>query len=257
MGSPGTFSLSPQKSSTIKKLLGRDYGQAPKKGLTEPAPLAAAFFREIFRERDWTGLITGQEWRKCASLLLKGVSEARVLSRGDLEAWLAKQKIELGTASPLIQWGDRWIEKLDRELSDRNVIGFELSTYALRQTLEDLYSAQKSPFDVTRKELVSELKTVDTRTAFKAYVESYLRQVINYVMAGYPPKDAAEDQRLSTFMNTVEKQELPKLANQFLGALEKYSGSISGEGRPLSVALENIPEWVDISRNILTGEAKK
>jgi hypothetical protein len=257
MGSPGTFSLSPQKSNTIRKLLGRDFSQTSRKGLTEPAPLAAAFFREIFRERDWTGLITGREWRKCASLLLKGVGEARVLSRRDLESWLEKQKIEAGTASPLIEWGDRWIEKLDKELSDRNVIGFELSTYALRQTLEDLYSPDKSPFDLTRTALIEELKTVDTRTAFRAYVQSYLRQVIHYVMAGYPPKDAEDDQKLSKFMDTVEKQEIPKLANQFLSALEKYSGTKGRAGQALSVVLEDVPEWVDISKRILTGEAKK
>jgi len=256
MGSPGTFSLSLPKRDKIRKLIGEEYGQVSRKGLTEPAPLSAAFFREIFRERDWTGLITGREWRKCASLLLKGVGEARVLPRSELESWLRKQQIEMGAESPLIEWGDRWIEKLDRELGDRNVIGFELSTYALRQTLEDLYSPEKSPFDLTRKALINELKKVDTRTAFRAYVKAYLRQVINYVMAGYPPTNADEAERVASFIETVERKEIPKLANQFVEALEKYSVTKGRAGQATSVVLEDVPEWVDISKKILVGEVK-
>jgi hypothetical protein len=256
MGSPGTFSLSPKKSAAIGNVLASGAGRTAPKGLTEPAPLAAAFFRELFRHSDWTGLITGREWRRCASLLVQGVSAAHA-HESNLESWVEKQKIDLTSEAPLIEWGDRWLEQLDRELSQRDIIAFELSTYALRQTLEELFAPEGSPFDLNKDQLLEGLKKVETSDAFKTYVRSYLRQVIRHIVGGYPPGNAEKERERTEFMRAVEQEEIPKLADQFLNSLERYSSKKVSAGRAISKVLEDVPEWMEDSKKILTGEVKK
>lgn len=265
MGSPGTFSLSPKKSAAIGNVLASGAGRTAPKDLTEPAPLAAAFFREIFRDKNWTGLITGREWRKCASLLVQAIGAARA-HQTNLESWIEKENIRateegplisVTGEAPLIEWGDRWVKRLDKEMSQRDIIGFELSTYALRQTLEELYSPEGSPFDLKKAELIKGLKEVDTRTAFKTYVRSYLGQVIRHIIGGYPPENDKKERERAEFMRVVEREEIPKLADQFLNSLEKYLSDKVGAGTAISRVLEDVPGWIDESKKILTGEVKK
>jgi hypothetical protein len=249
MGSPGTFSLSPKKSQSIKDLLAPDPSKTPQGE-------AAEFFKKIFADKDWKGLFLGEEWQSFARLLVTRVAEAQV-RKEELESWLKNQKVDLDARLPLIQLGDRWLEKLDRDLSERDVFAFELAKNALRRTLEDLYSPNKSPFDVRKGDLLKRLKAVDAEPAFKAYLESYLNQVTHYIMEGYQPEDPVENRRRQNFIRVVERQQIPKLADQILRSLREYSLEKGGGGKAVSLILKDVPEWLDITRRILIGEIKK
>jgi hypothetical protein len=257
VGSPGTFSLSEKKSKVIRDVLAVGPSRSRKEEVPKLAPNAAAFFKEVLKDKTWAGLIAGKEWRTCANLLVKSIAEANILSRTELESWIKKQKVETTSESPLIELGDRWVEKLDKELGERDIIAYELSTYALRQTLEQLYSPDKSPFDMRTNALLKGLKTVDTRTAFKVYVESYLKQVVRYIIGGFLPEDSKEEKKRLEFLTNVEKKAIPKLADQFLSSLEEFSTKESGAGRAISLRLKEAPKWIEKVKEILAGETEK
>src|ERR1700752_4754658 len=152
MGSPGTFSLTPRKSQSIRDLLERDPTQKPSRETAE-------FFKKVFADTDWRGLFLGAEWQSCLKLLVGRVSDAQVHKR-EMESWLSKE-IDIDSRLPLIQMGDQWLEQLDRNLSKRDVFAFELAKNALRRTLEDLYSPDQSPFNIGKRDLLTRLKVVD------------------------------------------------------------------------------------------------
>lgn len=267
MGSPGTYSLSAKKNQTIKRLLSsRPVSRAIEEGGSRPpsqqkgvgglSPLAAKFFREVVLE-DWTEFIKGKEWRSCAVLLLKLASEATTKAQQKrLEPWAEEQ--EITGESPLVNWANRLIVQLDRQLGDRDLMAFDLATYALRQTLEELYSHDQSPFDLNKRTLLKRLRTVDAQSAVQTYLASYFRQILRYTMSGYRPASAKEDEKRYGLMNIVGENEIPKLAKEFWKQLQAYSTEKSGAGKAASLVLDDVPEWLTkIAENIFTGERKK
>jgi hypothetical protein len=267
MGSPGTYSLSEKKSRTIKRLLsdrsvskaigeGASGAPAKQKGAGGLSPLAAKFFNEVVLE-DWAEFIKGKEWRSCASLLLRLASEATAKSQQkELTAWAEEQEITGET--PLVDWGNRLVMQLDRQLGDRDLMAFDLATYALRQTLEELYSPDQSPFDLDKRKLLKKLGTVNTQNVLQTYIASYFRQIIRYTMSGYRPENAKEDKKRAELVNIVGEKEIPKLAREFWSRLQKHSEEKSGAGRAASLVLEDVPEWLTrIATDIFAGEHKK
>lgn len=228
-----------------------------KKEIAKPGPLAATLFNQIFKDSDWTELIVGKEWRKCADLIVKAAGQTSNRPQEELEDWVKKQKVDLEGESPLVELGDRWIDKLDREMADRNLIAFDLSTYALRQALEELYSRDESPFDVSKKRLLARLKAVNTHDALRSYVDSYLRQLVRYLLAGYVPGDKKEERERDRLLRAVEGKEVSRLADQFLNSLEQFSKEKGGAGEAVSKRLRDVPKWLDWARTTLSGKGEQ
>jgi hypothetical protein len=259
MGSPGTFGLSVQKAKKIRDLMTASTGaeEAETKVVTEVPRSARArrFFGGLLSQPDWEGLLSGPEWRVAAKILAGLVTAARVnASQQRLGQWLDRQGFVGETA--LIRLGSHLLEKLDEDLPERDVIGYELATYALRRTVDELYAADRSPFDVDREDLLQRLPKIDTETALKTYIGSYLQELVSHITGGLPAATAAEEKLNSSFLR-VQEDEVPKLAQDFLATLRQYSERKYGSGRPLAEMLDDVSEWLaDAAKELFTGDRK-
>ncbi|HEX7185526.1 MAG TPA: hypothetical protein VF756_27125 [Thermoanaerobaculia bacterium] len=260
MGSPGTFGLSVQKAQKVRDLMVGPSGaaEAETQVPTEVPQSARArrFFAGILSDRQWGGLLSGQEWRAAAGLLTGLVAAARVnASQQRLEQWVERQGFMGETA--LIRLGSELLERLDADLPERDVIGFELASYALRRTVDELYATDRSPFDVDRELLLQRLPKIDTEKALVTYIGSYLQELVRYITGGLPAATDAEEKLRSSFLSSVQKDEVPKLARDFLATLRQYSERKYGSGRPLAEMLDDVPEWLaDAAKELFKGDAK-
>jgi hypothetical protein len=256
MGSPGTFGLSVQKAKKVRDLMTPGAAEAETQMSTEVPQTARArrFFAGLLADQQWGGLLSGQEWRSAAGLLTGLVAAARVnANQQRLEQWVDRQGF-VGE-SALIRLGGELLEKLDADLPERDVIGFELASYALRRTVDDLYADDRSPFDVDRELLLQRLPKVDVKKALVTYIGSYLQELVNYITGGLPVATDAEDQIRSSFLRDVQEDEAPRLAQDFLATLLQYSDRKYGSGRPLSEVLEDVPEWLAAAaKELFKGE---
>lgn len=242
MGSPGTFSISTRKAKKIRNMI----AERPPR-LEDDLPRSAKarkFFSEVFSDQEWLALLGGREWRAAAGILTGAVSSARAQAlQKQLSEWANKQGI--GEDTPLINLGSQLLQRLDEreDLRQRDIIAFELASYALRQSVERLYAGESSPFDVDRKTLLQRLGKVDSDTALRTYIGAYLQQLVRYIMGGYQATAKEQDAR-ANFLANIEVQGIPMLAEDFLKTLQKYSAGKYGRGRPLSATLKDLPDWL-------------
>ena len=247
MGSPGTYGLSAQKAQKLREMMGgpSQGEQADPREASEMPRSARArrFFADMLADRDWSKLLTGREWRVAAGLITGEVSAARVMAgQARLEDWAEDR--DLGGEMALIQLGNRLQESLDRDLPERELIPFDLASYALRRTLKEVYAPGSSPFDVTREQLLDKIPRVDARSALTTYISSYLQELVHHLVGGFPAAGTEGTQVPSSFLTTLEKGEAQRLAGEMLSSLEKFSERKHGPGRPLSEALDDLPGWL-------------
>jgi hypothetical protein len=257
MGSPGTFGLSFQKAQKIRNLMassGAVDAEAKPAAEIPKSARARKFFGGLLADRDWGGLLSGPEWRTAAKLLTALVAEARVnATQRRLGEWVDRKGFVGETA--LIRLGNQLLAKLDDDLPERDAIGFELSSYALRRTVDELYGPGRSPFDVDRDELLRSLPKIDTDTALKTYVASYLQELVGYLRGGLPPPTTAGEGRIDSAFLSVQQEQVPKLAQELLSTLREYSRERYGRTKPLTEMLDDVPDWLSAaSRKLFKKE---
>jgi hypothetical protein len=254
MGSPGTFGLSFQKAEVIRRFMASS--EAPPGDVKASAAVPASaparrFLASLLADRDWAGLLSGPEWRTAAKVLTGMVAGAQVNStQHRLNEWADRQGVVGDTA--LIRLGNQLMAKLDEGLPERDAIGFELSSYALRRTLDELYAEGKSAFDVGREDLLRRLPKVKTETALQTFIGSYLQEIVNYVTGGLPPPATAAEGKLDSKFQATQQEQIPRLARDFLATLREYSKQKYGRTKPLTEMLGDVPEWLSaVSKKLL------
>lgn len=258
MGSPGTFGLSFQQAEKIRKLM-TSSGTAGEEGKAPAAPKsspAQRFLAGLLANRDWAELISGPEWRTAAKILTAMVATARVnATQRQLGDWMNREGLVGDTA--LIRLGNQLMVQLDESLPERDAIGFELSSYALRRTVDELYGEGRSAFDVDRKDLQKQLPKVDTDRALRTYIASYFQELMSHVTGGLPPPATSSEAKTDSRFLSMRQEQVPRLAQEFLSTLSEYSKEKYGRVRPVAELLNDVPEWLSAASRALLKEGKK